>query len=419
MIDLNQDVVVKWNPATRSWYEEKGYVFTQFNKELVVKARDLKTKSTAKVIVNCDYCGCEKSLPYLYYNKSTKGGNQKYCCSDCIPKKMDETYFDNIRKEQFQHFVDECYRRGYSPTSTLDDYKNAYSVLEFICPEHGKKRIVYNNFMHSTYGCDECGYESTSENNKLSMDDVIAIVNSKNGNILKNPQDYVNFSTNNLIIQCGTCGNDFTTSLASQVNGNGNCKNCGDIINAAQLTLSPDEVEKRINSVNGNTLLNKDDYRKNSTRNLNIRCSCGNIFTVSLANYEQGTNRCQLCSQRISSGEILVMRILDELDIEYITEYKFPDCKAKKELPFDFYLPGYGRIIEFDGEQHFSPVFGEESFERTQRNDAIKNKYCEENNIPLLRIPFWEGSNAKQMISNFLHLTNYPLVIHYHKNPFN
>ena len=419
MIDLNQDVVVKWNPATRSWYEEKGYVFTQFNKDLVVKAFDLKMKSTAKVIVGCDYCGSEKRLSYVDYNKSTKNGSQKYCCNNCITKKMDETYFDIIRKEQFQHFVDECYRRGYFPTSTLDDYKNAYSVLEFICPEHGKKRIVYNNFMHSIYGCDECGYESSAEKNRLSVDNVASIVGSKNGNILKNPQDYINSKTNNLIIQCGACGENFITSLSSQVNSNGNCQKCGNIMNAVQLILPSDEVERRINSVNGNILLNKDDYHKNNARNLNIRCSCGNIFTTSLVNYQEGTNRCQVCSQRISSGEMLVISILDELNIEYIKEYKFSDCKAKKELPFDFYLPKYKKIIEFDGEHHFSPIFGEEAFERTQRNDAIKNKYCEDNNIPLLRIPFWEGSNAKQMISNFLHLTNYPLVIHYHKNPFN
>ena len=48
-------------------------------------------------------------------------------------------------------------------------------------------------------------------------------------------------------------------------------------------------------------------------------------------------------------------------------------------------------LIEFDGEQHFEPVEyfgGEEKFLIQKERDKRKNKYCEENNIPLLRIPY-------------------------------
>lgn len=61
---------------------------------------------------------------------------------------------------------------------------------------------------------------------------------------------------------------------------------------------------------------------------------------------------------------------------------------------FDFYVNN-SYIIEFDGSQHFKYTnIGwdtKEHFERTHKSDLIKNKYCFEHNIPLIRIPY----NAK------------------------
>ena len=46
------------------------------------------------------------------------------------------------------------------------------------------------------------------------------------------------------------------------------------------------------------------------------------------------------------------------------------------------------RLIEFDGPQHDKPsaLFGQESFERLQVADTIKNQYALSHNIPLVRI---------------------------------
>jgi very-short-patch-repair endonuclease len=60
-------------------------------------------------------------------------------------------------------------------------------------------------------------------------------------------------------------------------------------------------------------------------------------------------------------------------------------------LPFDFYLPEYNLIIEFDGDQHYrnTEKFGKNGgFERIQKHDKMKNEYCEKNNIHLLRLTY-------------------------------
>ena len=47
------------------------------------------------------------------------------------------------------------------------------------------------------------------------------------------------------------------------------------------------------------------------------------------------------------------------------------------------------RIIEFDGEFHYinSNIWNSQT---VKDNDIIKNNYCNKNNIPLVRIPYWE-----------------------------
>ena len=57
-----------------------------------------------------------------------------------------------------------------------------------------------------------------------------------------------------------------------------------------------------------------------------------------------------------------------------------------------------GCSTEFQGEQHYRPVrFGDESFEEakerfeyTKKHDRIKKKYCIDNNISLIEIPYWK-----------------------------
>ena len=74
-------------------------------------------------------------------------------------------------------------------------------------------------------------------------------------------------------------------------------------------------------------------------------------------------------------------------------------------LRFDFYLNKYNTLIEFDGQQHFRPVDffnGEEGFRLTQLRDNIKNEYCKNNNIPLLRISYKEINNIENILNNFI-----------------
>ena len=99
----------------------------------------------------------------------------------------------------------------------------------------------------------------------------------------------------------------------------------------------------------------------------------------------------------MSKYEDSVISILKKSHIKFVREKTFSDLKQGL-FRFDLYilnLNGAPAIVEVDGEQHFKPVYGRQSFLKGQEHDRRKNSYCLANNIPLYRIPYWEIKNLK------------------------
>lgn len=160
-------------------------------------------------------------------------------------------------------------------------------------------------------------------------------------------------------------------------------------------------VKEYVERFNNNILINSEEYVNTTTDNLQIRCNCGRIYKTSFARYHNSeVKKCPHCTHTISIGESLIEQYFVKNSINYIRQYKFSDCRDQKVLPFDFYLPDYGLCVEYDGEQHFYNVFGYDSFVMTQRHDKIKNEYCLEKGIELLRIPYYERSHIHEILQN-------------------
>ena len=99
----------------------------------------------------------------------------------------------------------------------------------------------------------------------------------------------------------------------------------------------------------------------------------------------------------MSKYEDSVISILKQEKIQFQREKNFSDLKHGL-FRFDFYIPnlhGAPAIVEVDGEQHFKPIYGRQSFLKGQEHDRRKNSYCLANNIPLYRIPYWEIKNLR------------------------
>jgi len=113
---------------------------------------------------------------------------------------------------------------------------------------------------------------------------------------------------------------------------------------------------------------------------------------------------CPHCRQ--SGGEFLIRQELTNLGVPFSTQCRFPNCRHKKPLAFDFAIhhPRFA-LIEFHGVQHYAPFefFGGDkclnsSFER----DQIKREYCQEQGIPYLEIPYHLVYNIPAILKNFI-----------------
>lgn len=130
-----------------------------------------------------------------------------------------------------------------------------------------------------------------------------------------------------------------------------------------------------------------------------IKCrKCGKLYEGApvelISNRRQkGMNPCS-CWRKQSHGVDKICNILTQLKIDFIQEKTYDDLISPKgsKLRFDFYLPKYNILIEYDGQHHYQETFGQnqEKLLLQQQYDKLKEEWCIKNNIPLIRIPYYE-----------------------------
>ena len=196
-----------------------------------------------------------------------------------------------------------------------------------------------------------------------------------------------------IVFQCKQCGYTWSATPGNILCGTG-CPQCNGCMKYTQESF----VEK-MRCVN-------DDIEVIGVYNgmhskITCRCKmCGTIWEPYANGVIQGGG-CPTCKE--SYGERQIRKYLTSNHIEFVSQYKFDNCRRIKPLPFDFYLPDYNICIEYDGQQHFQDIEvfgGQDRFVYTQENDKIKTDYCQLNNIGLVRIPFWEINNIDNILSD-------------------
>lgn len=119
------------------------------------------------------------------------------------------------------------------------------------------------------------------------------------------------------------------------------------------------------------------------------QCDCGNRISVSTGDLRSGNTQSCGCS-KLSHGEMKIKSLLEEYNIPFEQEKSFPDCvnpSTNRLLRFDFFVNNQ-YLIEFDGKQHYEQSPNWEPLEDIQKRDRIKDTWCKEHNITLIRIPY-------------------------------
>lgn len=166
------------------------------------------------------------------------------------------------------------------------------------------------------------------------------------------------------------------------------CGKCGrEQINISNgKKLSQEQFLEKVSNLKGLDFSNS--IYKNKRSNIIVKCLIHGEYTTKAEVLLKGCG-CPKCKS--SKGEDKIELWLLSNNISYQQQKKFEGCKYVKSLQFDFFLPEFNICIEYDGEQHFRPIEffgGIESFKNLVLKDELKNLYCQENNLSLLRISY-------------------------------
>lgn len=200
-----------------------------------------------------------------------------------------------------------------------------------------------------------------------------------------------------IMIKCKNCGfimNRFPNEILR------NPSYCSECNNSVTKPLSKNNVQLKIDNAFGENEYELLDYTEWRNKSHIKHLKCNTIFTQQIGHFLEGCG-CPKCFRKRSKGENKIEAWLKNNNINFISQ-KFFTYKNKR-FYFDFLLTDYNIAIEYNGEQHYNKdnYFNKkdsENYNRQQRRDADKKKYCEENKILLIVIPYWDLNNIEHIL---------------------
>ena len=162
------------------------------------------------------------------------------------------------------------------------------------------------------------------------------------------------------------------------------------------------QKEKITNNLIGKTFgyltVIEDSKERDSKRRIlwNCKCQCGNIIKVRTDNLTS-LNTMSCGCKKSSNKEKIIENLLKENNIQYKREYVFKDLLSPNNgyLRFDFAIFKNNilqYLIEYDGETHSLDYINgwntKEKILYQQKCDNLKNEYCKNHKIPLIRINY-------------------------------
>jgi hypothetical protein len=165
-----------------------------------------------------------------------------------------------------------------------------------------------------------------------------------------------------------------------------------------------------------NNKIDPEHYTIGSSKKVWWICKkCGHKWKASINNRSHGSG-CNRCNS--SKGENKLISYFVKNNIEYIVQKRFKECKNKLTLPFDFYLPQYNLLIEYQGIQHYEIITAcnwyktkqekEKVLKLSKKKDKIKRDFCKSKKIRLLAIPYTYYDKIENILNKFFETNKLP-----------
>ncbi len=371
-----------------SYEEVKHYIEVESNSGCKLLSDKYKDSIT-KLSLLCS-CG-NKFETTLKVFKRGSSHQCKECSKEEARKKSAFTY------EDVKRFIEIESNCGCKLISS--EYISSKKKIKIQCKCENEFETTFSKFKHrGKRQCNKCGQKIITQSS-YKWDLESAKLEFKKRNLQPLFDEYINNMTK--YPAKTEDGYMVEISLANVLKGN------NPYIFSKYNKYTIDNIKLWLIKNNINCELLSDRY-VNNTKKIKFKCSHGHIFEIAWVNFKI-RKMCPICN--ISKGESEIARWCEKNKITYKSEYSFDYLTGANDglLRFDFAIFDNNNhlkyLIEYDGELHYEPArFSKDEekmldkLKQQQKNDALKNQYCKDNNITLLRIPYWEFDNIEQIL---------------------
>lgn len=331
-------------------------------------------------------------------------------------KKCHNNYLSNLKRKSHENFINEI--NIINPNiDILGEYTTTNNKIKCKCKICNHIWEPYSSSLLSKHGCPNCARiqlsKLLSKSNKEFEDELYLL----HGDEYSALEEYKGIDTP-ILIKHNICDTTWKVNPYSILNEKSHCPKC-----STRTMKTTEKFKREVFDLVGDEYEVIGEYCGANSKIKMRHNKCGRIFEPFASGFLNGI-RC-ICNHQFR-GETKINKILENKMLYFIPQYKINNCKNKLPLPFDFAVFSDEEklnimfLCEYDGIGHYELVRfngcsiekAEKTFNNTKHNDNIKNKYCKQNNIPLLRIPYWEFDNIEQIIKDFINpLNKYKIAI--------
>lgn len=360
-------------------------VFNLVGEEYTVSGEYVNNNTKIDIIHN----SCGKTISIRPY--SFKVGNR---CVHCSGKGVIK-----YNHESFNELVKDLSEGEYEITNTIK-YTKLKSKVEFIHKTCGNKYITVSEYFITGNRCPHC-----FGNTKKNTDWFVSKVREDVGEEYVVLGEYINYLSK-IKIRHSKCNTLYDVTPADFI-GTQNKKGKRCPLCYGKTKKTNEEFKIELLNAMGSEYIQIGEYVGSNTKIEILHTVCGETYAPTPANILSGKSRCSCETE--NRGEFKVKELLDLYSVNFNRQYSHPDCKYISPLRFDFAvyndLNQLQCLIEYDGKQHHEPIEyfgGEKAFKLQQKKDKIKDDYCKANNIPLIRIPYWDFKNIDLILTERL-----------------
>ena len=346
----------------------------------------LAKKTSPNIMVVSEYTGSKSKIRC----RCNQGHEYEILPNRLLYKSHECPYCSNrvyLSKKKYKQRLQELN----SNIEMIGEYKDSITSIQFRCKKDGyiwsaKPLTMLNNCVCKKCSGDVRGY---------SQEEFVAIVQEKCPN-LEILSEYKSMNES-VEYKCNVCGFVSKRPATGFIKGQ-QCPNCLGKVKDHDGFIA-EMKEKHPNLI----ILNQ--YETAKTR-IYYKCTiCGITHDATAHNLSRGYG-CPICS--LSKGEKTIVNILNKQHIEYECQKSFDELTGVNGglLSYDFYLPNYNLLIEYQGEQHEHPVdfkgkgkdYSLQQYEIQQNHDKLKREFAKSRKIDLLEIWYYQYEDIEEII---------------------